>query len=156
MTTINTTTDAAEARRYASSEEAARAAKKLRFGLGRAPLAAEVRHPHGTNRDRGWAVEVGPGLRLAAECQELHDSTAVTTVSITDSDLFAAGATDITAQGDWGDRQLWYLPMKAIYVDGIPKAGEYRRRPARTVTGSGPSGRRTVPEYWERVPSDDT
>lgn len=64
---VRTTDDPGAARRFADPDEADHASAQLRSAIVRAfPLAEMVRHPHGTDRDRGFAVAVAPASWLAA------------------------------------------------------------------------------------------
>ena len=65
---MRTTTDPAAARRFANPDEADRTARTLRNGYGCRwwPLADFDRHPHGTDRARGFAVSPSPGCWIAS------------------------------------------------------------------------------------------
>ena len=64
---IRSTTDTAAARRFANPDDADRTARTLRHGIGGRwwPRADFERHPHGTDRARGFAVTTSPGCWLA-------------------------------------------------------------------------------------------
>ena len=58
----DTTTSTARARRFANPDDADREAARRRRSYPRAEM---TRHPHGTDRARGFAVELNPGQWLA-------------------------------------------------------------------------------------------
>ena len=61
---VGTTTRTEQARRFANPDDASRKATLYRFSW---PLVEMTRHPHGTDRARGFAVELAPGRWLANE-----------------------------------------------------------------------------------------